>query len=133
MEGAGDEVLAGPGLAQEEDGGVGGSDLLDLGEDPAEGGARAHHLVEAVSTADLLLEDDVLRLEALLELVHLPQARLQRSLRLLQLRHIRVHEHEAVAGRTRRDGDVIVAARLIRWEVRVARPEIRDLAGQHGA
>ena len=60
MERAGDQLLAGAGLAEDEHGRVGRGDLLDLGEDAREGGARAHDLVEAVRVAHLLLEDDVL-------------------------------------------------------------------------
>ena len=131
MDRPGHELLAGAGLAEEEHGGVGGGHLLDLGEDAGERGARPDDLVEAPGVADLLLEDDVLRLQPLLELAHLPQARLERRLRLLELRHVRVHDHEPLAGRARRDGHEVVPALAARRAVDVARPDLAALPGEH--
>ena len=60
VQGAGDQLLAGAGLAADEHGGVGGGDGLDLLEDPAQGGALADDLAEVVLGADLLLQVDLL-------------------------------------------------------------------------
>ena len=69
MQGAGDELLAGAGLAEEQDGRVGGRDLLDLAQHPAERGARADDLSKPVHVAHLPLQHHVLRLEPVLELL----------------------------------------------------------------
>jgi len=74
-----DELLAGPGLAEDEDGRVGGCDLLDLLENPQQCFARAQDVVEAAEGGELLAEvlgldgeraDAALRLEPL---VHVPE------------------------------------------------------------
>src|SRR5262249_47601904 len=72
VQGAGDQLLAGAGLAADEDGGAGGGDGLDLFQDPAEGGAVADDLPEVVLGADLLLQVEVLLGQPVFQLGDLP-------------------------------------------------------------
>jgi hypothetical protein len=67
VEGAGDELLAGAGLAADEHGGVGGGDGFDLLQHPAQGGAPADDLVEVVFGADLFFQVDLLLVQFVLE------------------------------------------------------------------
>ena len=62
-----EELLARPGLAEEENRRVGRSDLCHLGEDPGHDGASGDDLVEARDGPDLVPEKDVLRLEPVFE------------------------------------------------------------------
>ena len=133
MQRAGDHVLAGAGLAEQQHGRVGRGDLLDLGQHAAERGARAHQLVEAPRVVHLLLEHDVLRLEPLLQLAHLRQARLERCLRLLQLRHVRVHHHRPGLLALQRRGRHGVDALPGRSRVPAHAGEARALARRDGA
>ncbi len=67
VQGPRDEFLARARLAKNEDGGVGGSDGLDLLQDVAEGGALPDDLPEVVLGADLLLQVDLLLVQLVLE------------------------------------------------------------------
>ena len=66
MDGIGQQLLAGAGLAEEQDSGIGRGDLRDLLQDPGEGrGATRQSLSGA--RADGMAEVIVLRLQTLLE------------------------------------------------------------------
>ncbi len=56
VNGAGDEFFAGAGFAEEEDGGVAGSDFADALHDGHEGGALSDDFVEAEAGGDFALE-----------------------------------------------------------------------------
>ena len=71
VERPGDELLTGAGLAQDQHRGVGGRDLLDLVEHLAHRFAGTDDLLEV--TLDLLLQIDVLGLQAVLERIDLRQ------------------------------------------------------------
>ena len=64
MDRPGHQLLAGPGLAQNEHGGVGGGHLLDQAQDLLEGGTASDDGLEVVVALDLFLEIAVLRLQA---------------------------------------------------------------------
>src|SRR5262249_51609183 len=67
MEGAGDELLAGAGLATDQHGGIRRGDGFDRLQHPAQGGVRADDLAEVVLGADLFLEVNLLLVQLVLE------------------------------------------------------------------
>ena len=89
VDGARHQLLAGPGLAEHEHRRVGRRHLAHLPQQRGERRAPADDLLELARPADLLLQDHVLGLQALLELAHLAEALLERGLRPLQLGDVR--------------------------------------------
>src|SRR5262249_42240820 len=78
------QLLAGPGLALDEDRGVGRRDVLDVRQDAPQAGALADHTGHLARQLYLLAQVEVLGRQALLETPHLfPRARvLERHRRL---------------------------------------------------
>ncbi len=132
VEGEGDEVLSGARLAEEEDRRVGRGHLLDLAQHAAEGGAAADDRLEAVHVPHLLVQDHVLRLEPLFQGLHLAEASLERSLRLLPLRDVGVHDEGA---RLLVEGDGVdqVVPHAVMMSVRVGALERRAEPFDHRA
>ncbi len=75
MDGPGDQLLAGPRLARDQNGGVGRRDLPDVVEDGRQGRALPDDLLEVVNRLDLFLQVQVLLLEAGLLLLQVVPAR----------------------------------------------------------
>ena len=96
-----DELLAGPGLAREEDGRPRRRDLLDEVEHVAEGRAPSDDLAEAVDAAGVIAEHDVLGLGALLEAGDLLETRAE--LALLAVAHDRAREDLAEEAKPREE------------------------------
>ena len=67
MDRPGHQLLTGPGLAQNEHGSIGGGHLLDQAEDLREGRTASDDVLEVVCELALLLERQVLRLQAVLQ------------------------------------------------------------------
>ena len=63
MDFVGDQFLAGAGFAEDQDGGVGGGDEVDLTDDLLEGGALADEVAEGLGLDDFFLEVGVLLFE----------------------------------------------------------------------
>ena len=72
MDGAGDELLTGAGLAKEQDGGIAWGDRFDELEDVLDSGAVADYLIELQFGADLFFEVEFLLREFVFELRNLP-------------------------------------------------------------
>ena len=109
-----DELLAGPGLAREEDGRSRRRDLLDEVEHVAEGRAPSDDLAEAVDAAGVIAEHDVLGLGALLEAGDLLETRAE--LALLAVAHDRAREDLAEEAEPREELRRPVALRRHRGE-----------------
>ena len=75
VDGAGEQLLAGAGLAEEQDGRVRVGDLPDLLQNRPEGRAPPDHLAEVVGLVELRVEIDILGLQALTETRVLLQGR----------------------------------------------------------
>src|SRR6266850_2987841 len=70
VNGAGDQLLAGSGLAEDEHAGIRRRHLLDLAERGAQGRARPDELLERMLAANLLLQIDVLTYESVAQIAH---------------------------------------------------------------
>ena len=95
VEGAGDEVLAGARLAEEEDGRVGRGHLLDLAAARGRGRRCGRRSSRSRARAAPPVQDHVLGLESVAELPDLAEGPLERTLRPLELRDVGVHDEGA--------------------------------------
>ncbi len=83
MNGPGDKFLAHTGFTEQQDGRVGGGDLLRPEEDGLEDVTLADDPVDVVLSLDLFAQIDVFRLELLLERLDLQKRLLERLVGLL--------------------------------------------------
>jgi hypothetical protein len=83
VDGAGDQLLASPRFAHDEDGGIGRGHLLDLAQDAPDHVAAADDLAEVALQLCLVTQVDVLLLEPVFQQPNFFECALQRLLGLL--------------------------------------------------